>query len=115
MYIYEQVRLQGSNSISQNLRKQEESLKKTDDLKREDKIIFGNHFNNYVFYILIFIYKSVEKCLHTVCFSNPTTCINTLFFRVTKLSTPNVKRNYYTWAIPMCALLPAPLSSLLTL
>ena len=47
------------------------------------------------------VYQSVEKCLHYVCVSNPTTCIITVFFWVTKLSAPNVKQNYYTWAILM--------------
>ena len=37
------------------------------------------------------------------------------FFRVNKISAPNVKRNYYTWTIEMWGLFPAPLSSLLTL
>ena len=33
----------------------------------------------------------------------------------TKLSAPNVKRNYNTWALPMWESFPVPLSSLLTL
>ena len=65
--------------------------------------------------VIPILYKSVEKCLHNVCFSNPTTCIITVFFQLTKLSAPNVKRNYYTWAKPMWASFPDPLSSLLIL
>ena len=63
------------------------------------------------------LYQSVEQCSHNVCFTNPTTYIITItvFFRVTKLGAPNVKRNYYTWAILMWVLFPAPLSSLLTI
>ena len=67
------------------------------------------------FPVIPILYKSVEKCLFNVSFSNPTTCIITVFFRVTKLSAPNVKRNYYTWAIPMWASFLVPHSSLLTL
>ena len=61
------------------------------------------------------LYQSVEKCLHNVCFSNPTISIITVFFWVKKLSAPNVKQNYYRWTILMWGLFPAPLSSLLIL
>ena len=61
------------------------------------------------------LYHSVLKCLDNVCFSNPTTCIVTVFFRVTKVSALNVKWNDCTWTILMWELFPAPLSSLLTL
>ena len=69
------------------------------------------------FQVIPILYKSVEKCLQNVCFSNPANCIITVFFRATKLSTPNVKQNYYTWEIPICwhRFLPLFLPLILTL